>query len=104
MSSLLNTLKEAGGVSGFLYFADHSEDVFTLQGHHSEKFTYAMTQIPMLAWFSDKYREKYADKYKVIAANQDALFSNDFAEVCFTPRGGVTEEGRPRALSNSFGQ
>ncbi len=78
VSSILHILQQQKGGMGLIYMSDHSEDVFRQLGHNSGNFTYEMTQIPMLAWFSDQYIERYTNKYTYLARNRNTLFSNDF--------------------------
>lgn len=78
VSSILNELKDSkSNVKGFVYMPDHGEDVIKNVGHNSTKFTYEMTQIPMVSWFSDGYKIKYKEKYQNLLNNSDKLFSND---------------------------
>ena len=78
VASLLKILKSSKKVAGLLYFSDHGEDLFEMKGHHSDQFTYAMTQIPMVAWFSNEYQKKYPRKYLSMVFRRNQLFSNDF--------------------------
>jgi heptose-I-phosphate ethanolaminephosphotransferase len=77
VTSIINALKKKNGVNGFLYFSDHAEDVINGKGHNADNFTYDMTQIPLIMWFSEEYKTKYQDKYRVIKDNINNLFSND---------------------------
>lgn len=78
VSSLLNLLKKLDGVAGFIYMSDHADDVLGRRAHNSGKFTYEMTQIPMIAWFSDLYKSFYSEKYNTLKKNSNALYSNAF--------------------------
>ena len=40
------------------YFSDHSEDVVRFLSHNSGNFTYEMSDIPLIFWFSEEYRRK----------------------------------------------
>jgi len=77
IDSILKTLQKEKGVNALLLIPEYAEDVIRNPGHFSKKFTYEMTQIPMIAWFSDDYKKVYGDKYNVFAGNIDRLFSND---------------------------
>lgn len=77
VSSLLKELQKEKGVSGFIYMSDHADDVIGRLGHNYLKFTYQMTQIPMLAWFSDEYKTMYANKFNLLQKRENTLFSND---------------------------
>ena len=77
VNSILEELQKEKGVSGFVYMPDHSYDTISDLGHLSREFTYEMTQIPMIAWFSDDYKKEYSDKYNIFASHKHTLFSND---------------------------
>jgi heptose-I-phosphate ethanolaminephosphotransferase len=77
ISSLIKSLDKVSGVNGLLYLSDHADDVLKQLGHNFSKFTYAMTQIPLIMWFSDDYKSRYPDKYDVMTNNKNKLFSND---------------------------
>ena len=78
VSSLLNLLQNQDGVTGFIYMSDHADDVLGQRAHNSGKFTYEMTQVPMVAWFSDLYKSVYSEKYTTLKNNSNALYSNAF--------------------------
>ena len=77
VSSMLKLLKEQSGVNAFLYFSDHADDIDKDLGHSWERFTYEMTEIPFIAWFSKAYQERYPIKYKNFKEHKKNLFSND---------------------------
>ena len=74
---LLDLLKKKSGRNGFIYFPDHSEDVLNGLYHSAPKFTYAMTDIPLIAWFSEEYQSYYNEKYNILKDRLDTVFSND---------------------------
>ncbi len=77
VNSILEELQQEKGVSGFVYMPDHAYDAIRDPGYLSREFTYEMTQIPMMAWFSEEYRKEYSDKYNIFASHKSTLFSND---------------------------
>lgn len=77
VGSLLKLLKKEDGVNAFLYFSDHAEDIERDVGHSWEKFSYAMTEIPLIAWFSTSYKKTYPLVYKNFLEHKNELFSND---------------------------
>ena len=77
VGSILTELKKEKGIAGFMYIADHADDVIASLGHNSETFTYEMTQIPMIVWLNNKYIKKYPKKYKYLKKHTQTLFSND---------------------------
>ena len=77
VSSMLKNLQELKGVNALIYMPDHADDVKDNKGHGSAHFTFEMTQIPMLMWFSKDYKERYPNRYKILSKNIDKLYSND---------------------------
>lgn len=79
ISSLLDVVKNHGGVSSFLHFSDHGEAIARHRAHTSrpEGFTYEMAQIPLTAWLSPEYIKRYPETYKTFISHKDKLFSND---------------------------
>ena len=77
VGTILKEFQKTKGISGFIYFSDHADDVIGEVGHNPSKFSHYMTQIPMIAWFSNDYKREYSSKYNNILNNTDALYSND---------------------------
>jgi len=79
VNSLLEILQQYGGVSAFIYFADHGEDVVRHNGHAStiDSFTYEMGQIPLVVWLSPEYKKRYPSIYNILQLHRESLFSND---------------------------
>ncbi|SCN47488.1 hypothetical protein BAZMOX_25926_0 [methanotrophic endosymbiont of Bathymodiolus azoricus (Menez Gwen)] len=78
VSNIMDILKQDSGIRGFVYMSDHADDVDRGLGHNSSKFTYDMTQIPLIMWFSDTFKNKYSLSYSNLLENKNKLFSNDF--------------------------
>lgn len=78
VGTILKTLQEQNTTAGFIYMSDHADDAIERLGHDSAQFTYEMTQIPMLAWFSSAYKEQYADKFDTLNKHTNTLYPNDF--------------------------
>ena len=77
VSSIINLLEKKNDISGFLYFSDHADDVVGQVGHNATNFTYNMTRIPLIMWFSEKYKTRYHEKYSALITHKNTLFSND---------------------------
>ena len=77
VSSLLQLVKQQSGVIGFLFFPDHGVDVWADLGQALGRLTYDMLNIPMLAWFSPEYRQRYATRYQTFSKNVERLFPNE---------------------------
>jgi len=78
VGTILKTLQAQEGTTGFIYLSDHADDAIKRLGHNAVEFTYEMTQIPMLAWFSSDYKEQYSDKFDTLSKQTNTLYSNDF--------------------------
>lgn len=78
LADVFESVKKHDNLSACLFFSDHSEDVLANKGHNASSFTFSMTQIPLVAWFSDAYKEKYHQKYLNLLSNKKDLFTNDF--------------------------
>jgi hypothetical protein len=78
VSSIIKELKNQNKVAGLIYFSDHGEAVTEDLGHNSSNFRFNMTQIPMIIWLSDKYKERYPEKTKNLENHRNTMFSNDF--------------------------
>lgn len=77
ISRILKTLKELDGVSGFIFFSDHGEDVLKNVTRNLGIINYDMLDIPLLMWFSEEYQQKYPQRYQALSDNTHKLFSND---------------------------
>jgi len=77
VSSILNELQKGTDTNALIYISDHADDVIGKLSHNSSMFTYEMTQIPMLAWFSEGYKKIHNDKYMTLMRHKNTLFSND---------------------------
>ena len=77
VSSILEELQKENGANGFIYMSDHADDIDAELAHMMGHFTYEMTQIPMIGWFSEKYKEEYSNKYNTLLNNRNKLYSND---------------------------
>jgi glucan phosphoethanolaminetransferase (alkaline phosphatase superfamily) len=77
VNSILNELQNIQGVRGFIYMSDHADDVDNELGHNSAKFTFDMTQIPFITWFSDEYINRYPSVFTTFKSHKKTLFSND---------------------------
>ena len=64
-------------MTGFFYFSDHSENVLHHAGHDPSFFSFDMIRIPMFAWFSRYYRNKYPVLYANLKRHSVSIFTND---------------------------
>ena len=77
VDEIIGVLKEAGGTGAMMYFADHADDVLAGKRHASSEFTYGMTEIPVMFWLSEGYREDYPERARRLGDHMNLLFSND---------------------------
>lgn len=78
VGSIIDQLKKNDGVTSAIYLSDHADDIFTGRRHNSQKFTFEMTQIPMIVWLSDKYKDTYPETAENLKRRISSLYSNDF--------------------------
>ena len=61
LSEIISELREEEGLSAFLYFSDHGEEVFDYRnysGRSLEKGSVALCQVPFILWRNDKHIEQ----------------------------------------------
>jgi heptose-I-phosphate ethanolaminephosphotransferase len=78
VSEIIQQLESLQGISGLIYFSDHSDDVLNGKGHDAGRFTFHMANIPVVIWLSKKYREQYLDKIQNLNENISSTIPNDF--------------------------
>jgi len=78
VSQLLRSTQRIGGVSAFLYFSDHGEDVLGVGGHNSADFTYPMVEVPLVVSLSRDYERAYPARAASLAAHTGVVFPTDF--------------------------
>ncbi len=61
----------------YIYVSDHGEDPDNGLTHESSKFTYAMSHIPFVVSFSDKYIEKNQQKLNILRNNAQKPWTSD---------------------------
>lgn len=76
-SEILELLNGQQGVNSLVFMPDHSEDPISGVHHDSKRFTYEMTKIPMLMWFSEDYKKRYPEKVSALEENKTTIFPND---------------------------
>lgn len=57
VGQVVDRLREAGGVSAMVHFADHGENLFEGRGHHSHLPTREHVEVPLIVWLSPGYRD-----------------------------------------------
>jgi len=77
VGSIIKEFKKDSSAYALFYMSDHAEDVENRVGHNSSMFTFYMTEIPFIAYFSNKYKTEYSNRYKTILEHKNTLFSND---------------------------
>ena len=78
VSEIIKKANEHTGNTACVYFSDHADDALDDNGHDQGSFTFPMTQIPMLLWFSESYKKTYPEKIESLKKHQSDLFSNSF--------------------------
>jgi glucan phosphoethanolaminetransferase (alkaline phosphatase superfamily) len=79
LSRVLGELKALGQVAGMMYVADHGQTLYdgtcrlAFHGHNNQHEFH----VPALVWYSDAYRERHAEKVKVLVRNRHAKLSTE---------------------------
>lgn len=71
------TAEKHSFVDSFIYFSDHGEDVFDKKFHNSANFSWPMVHIPLVMYFSDRYKQKYKDDISLLNSRANNIFTND---------------------------
>jgi heptose-I-phosphate ethanolaminephosphotransferase len=75
VSTLIEDLRRRGGLSSLLYFSDHGE---TPRGvKRGQTFSPGQVEIPMLFWFSDKFRQAQPGLIDILTGNRRKRFMSD---------------------------
>lgn len=77
VGSIIERAKQQPGKISVVYMSDHADDVFSMLGHNSSKFTYSMTQIPFIFWASDALRNEKTELFARLQSRVNELFPND---------------------------
>lgn len=68
LNDICDELEDTGVPAALVYLSDHGEDIFDDQRgrflHASPTPTFYQLHVPMIAWMSPAYIEKYPDKYR----------------------------------------
>lgn len=99
LASLYQMIKESQRPTVFLYFSDHGEDIFSIDGGHElGSFTWHKARIPMFMWLSESYRKRYPARVDVLRKHVDKIFTNDLIfDLCL----GLANI-KSKALNNSY--
>ncbi len=73
LASLVETVEADGSCAAVLYCSDHGEDLLDDSRrrflHASPTVTYYQLHVAAFAWFSEKYRELYPERFEAAVAN-----------------------------------
>ncbi|MGN0941093.1 MAG: phosphoethanolamine transferase [Selenomonadaceae bacterium] len=75
MKSIYNRVKDVPNFKALVYFSDHGEEVTV--DHDPNKFTWAMTRIPMYMIFSDEYIRENKGVVDGLRLHKDTAYTND---------------------------
>jgi len=77
VSSLMELLDTNSSIAAAIYLSDHGEEVAKNYGHNIDRFTYEMTNIPMMIWLSSGYQARYPKVETTLQAHAHRIFTND---------------------------
>lgn len=108
VNEIIKELKEKNLVSSVTYFSDHGEEVYEsvdFMGHHEYFSTKAMYEVPLLFWFSDKFKEQTSLDLDFIKGQTDKKYILEDFPHTFADLIGVDFEGfdaNKSVLNKSF--
>ncbi len=80
LEQVVDTIQKSKfSVSSMVYFADHSEDVLSGDGHNFDALNPSMTTIPAAFWCSEGYERRWPRTVAQLRANKNRVFTNDLA-------------------------
>lgn len=89
INEIISMVKEKNTLSSVVYFSDHGQEVFDsidYMGHNEYTPTKAMYEIPLLFWFSEKYKDHYRNNISALENKKNRKyiledFPHTFADV-----------------------
>ncbi len=79
LANIIAQLKAGDGIASLLYLSDHGESLFDgscYQGFHGHNNDNEF-HIPLLAWYSDRYKATFPDKVAQLKRHRDAPLSTE---------------------------
>lgn len=64
-------------LSSIVYLSDHGEDTVSKGGHESTKFTWPMSHIPLIMYFSPQFSQNRSYVFNTLMNNKDKYWTND---------------------------
>lgn len=77
VSRLYDLVKDNPNFQGFIYFSDHGEESDDGTAHEPTKFSNQMTRIPLIAHFSERYRENHSYLFSSLIDQRSSYWTND---------------------------
>ena len=77
IDEIINIVESKGKVASVVYVSDHGDEVVQGTAHMGNSPTYGVFAVPMILWFSEKYKQEYKEKYANIVRNAKSVFVND---------------------------
>ena len=77
IEGLFKSANKVRNLASFTYIADHGEDVFGRRFHNADNFSYPMTRVPFVSFFSDKWVKRNQEKAKSLKTNLNKVITTD---------------------------
>lgn len=77
LQKIYNQLKDNPNFMAFIYFSDHGEDPDNGFTHEASKFTYAMSKIPLVMIFSDKFVNTNQNLFATLKKHTNKYITSD---------------------------
>ena len=106
--SLIERLRERGGVAALVYISDHGENLFDDERELSVHATYCGSRfeyhVPCIIWLSDAFIAKYPQKVEALKANINKKMTSDVIFSTLFDAASITEvvDDRKSLFSDAF--
>lgn len=108
--SLIERLRERGGIAALVYISDHGENLFDDERELSVHATYCGSRyeynVPCIIWLSDDFIAKYPQKVEALKANINKKMTSDVIFSTIFDAASITEvvDDRRSLFSYSFAE
>ena len=101
IASVINTIRKENQISALMYISDHGENLMDddreLLGHnYSNEYDFP---IPLIFWFSEKYKEEYPEKIHNAYKNRTAKISTSYIFYSLLDMANISIDGFDESMS-----
>lgn len=77
LEKIYEAIKRNENFKAMIYLSDHGEEPDQMKGHEASKFTWQMTRIPFVMFFSKEFLNTSAIEFRNLSANKEKFWTND---------------------------